>query len=78
MVPGHRILRSHLCGDRCCELGEYAMNIEAIRERVKVERERQRETLAWHENPKTWVSPPIPEQERAWQDRQIELGLLPF
>lgn len=54
------------------------MNIEAIRERVRVERERQRETLAWHENPKTWASPPLTEQERRQHEQdEIEFSL-PF
>jgi hypothetical protein len=54
------------------------MNIEAIRERVKVERERQRETLAWHENRHTWSPPPLTEQERRQHEQDVIRFNLPF
>ena len=54
------------------------MNTEAIRERVRAERERQLETLAWHENRRTWAPPPLTEQERMEREQQIDAGLIPF
>lgn len=54
------------------------MDIQAIKHRVQVERERQREVLDWHENRRTWSPPPLPEQERMEREQQIYAGLIPF
>lgn len=77
VAPGYWHLRILVRSYSCYEMGP-DMNIEVIRERVKVERERQRETLDWHENPKTWASPPVPEQELRQREHEIDAGLLPF
>lgn len=54
------------------------MNKDAIKQRVQAERERQRETLAWHEQRRTWAPPPLTEQERMEREQQIAVGVLPF
>ncbi len=54
------------------------MDIEGIKQRVRVERERQREVLAWHETRRTWSPPPLTEQERMEREQQIYAGVIPF
>jgi hypothetical protein len=54
------------------------MDIEAIRERVRVERERQREVLAWHETRRTWSPPPLTAAERKQHEQNVIRFNLPF
>lgn len=54
------------------------MNTEAIRERVRIERERQREVLAWHENRRTWSPPALTPQERKQHEQNVIRFNLPF
>jgi len=54
-----------------------AIDREAIRERIRVEQERQREALAWFEHRRTWA-PVLTEEQKREQEEYIKKHNLPF
>ena len=54
-----------------------AVDIERIKERVRIERERRREAQMWYEHRRTWA-PVLTEQQKQQQDEYIRANNLPF
>ena len=54
-----------------------AIDIERIKERIRIEKERQRETQMWYEHRRTWA-PVLTEQQKQEFDEYSKKWNLPF